>query len=106
MGGEVELQRSAELRLSLESLLGKLGETMQAPPPKRASFIAAGFQQTSPMGTCNQALSPTGLTAHKPSTPLAPVLMLGGGLGSQGGMPTVVNDATGPGTTISSQRIN
>merc|ERR1712008_75190 len=105
-GKEVELQRSADLRLSLESLLGKLGETMQAPPPKRTSYIPAGFQQTSPIAICNQALSPTGLTAHKPSTPLAPVLMLGGGLGSQGGMPMVVNDATGPGTTISSQRIS
>lgn len=102
-GKEVELQRSADLRQSLETLLGKLGETMQAPPPKRTSYIPVGFQQTSPIGSCNQALS---LLAQKPSTPLAPVLTFGGGLGSQGGMPMVVNDATGPGTTSSSQRIS
>jgi len=63
---DVELRRSADLMLSLESSLGKLNDMLQAPTPK---FIPAGFQQQSPIGICTQARSPPPLMVNGASCP-------------------------------------
>jgi len=93
---DVELQRSAHLRVSLVASLGKLNETLQAPPPK---YVAAGLQQQSPIGSCTRARSPTGSSVNMPSN-MESVLTSRSGTGVQGGTPMVVNGASCPGTTI------
>jgi len=94
---DVELPRSVDLRLNLESLIGKMNETLQAPQPKRPNSAASAVQQRSLTGAYTRALSPTGSIVHKPGT-AGSSLILGAATGVQGGTSLVLNAAMAPAT--------